>query len=57
MGLGPDLRPSQTALAAAAARAAHLVVDQEPLIFRDTAAMALLGEPGEEAVAGCGPPP
>jgi methyltransferase (TIGR00027 family) len=26
------------------------VVDQEPLIFRDTVAMALLGDPGEEMV-------
>jgi O-methyltransferase involved in polyketide biosynthesis len=45
-----DRQPSQTALAAAAARAAHLVVDQEPLIFRDPTAMALLGDKGEEMV-------
>jgi methyltransferase (TIGR00027 family) len=50
VGVALEGRPSQTALAAAAARAAHLVVDQESLIFRDTAAMALLGEPGEEMV-------
>jgi methyltransferase (TIGR00027 family) len=50
VGVALEGRPSQTALAAAAARAAHLLVDQEPLIFRDTAAMALLGEPGEEMV-------
>ena len=45
-----DRQPSQTALAAAAARAAHLVVDHEPLIFRDPTAMALLGDTGEEMV-------
>jgi O-methyltransferase involved in polyketide biosynthesis len=33
-----DRQPSQTALAAAAARAAHPVVDQEFLIFRDPVA-------------------
>jgi methyltransferase (TIGR00027 family) len=43
-------QPSQTALAAAAARAAHLVVDQEPLIFRDPVAADLIGEPGAEMV-------
>jgi len=37
---------SQTALTAAAARAAHLIVDQPPWIFTDTLAMALLGEQG-----------
>jgi O-methyltransferase involved in polyketide biosynthesis len=36
-----DRQPSQTALAAAAARAAHLVVDREPLIFRDPVAADL----------------
>jgi O-methyltransferase involved in polyketide biosynthesis len=45
-----DRQPSQTALAAAAARAAHLVVDQEPLIFRDPVAADLIGEPGAEMV-------
>jgi methyltransferase (TIGR00027 family) len=45
-----DRQPSQTALAAAAARAAHLVVDQEPLIFRDPVAARLIGEPGAEMV-------
>jgi methyltransferase (TIGR00027 family) len=34
---------SQTALTAAAARAAHLIVDREPVIFADTLAEALLG--------------
>lgn len=42
--------PSQTALTAAAARAAHLVVDREPLIFRDTVARALLGDRAEELI-------
>lgn len=37
---------SQTALTAAAARAAHLIVDQPPWIFIDTLAMALLGDQG-----------
>jgi Leucine carboxyl methyltransferase len=45
-----DRQPSQTALAAAAARAAHPVVDQEPLIFRDPVAADLIGEPGAEMV-------
>ncbi|MBO2448214.1 class I SAM-dependent methyltransferase [Actinomadura barringtoniae] len=40
--------PSRTALAAAVARAAHLVVDREPLIFRDELAATLLGDLGEE---------
>jgi methyltransferase (TIGR00027 family) len=39
-----DSNPSFTALTAAAARAAHLVVDQPPCIFSDTAAAAVLGE-------------
>jgi methyltransferase (TIGR00027 family) len=38
------------ALAAAAARAAHLVVDREPLIFRDPVAADLIGKPGAEMV-------
>ena len=45
-----DRQPSQTALAAAAARAAHLVVDREPLVFRDPVAADLIGEPGAEMV-------
>jgi methyltransferase (TIGR00027 family) len=36
--------PSMTALTAAAARAAHLVVDTEPLIFADSLAATLLGD-------------
>jgi len=36
--------PSQTALTAAAARAAHLIVDQPPRIFTDRLAAQLLGE-------------
>lgn len=42
--------PSQTALLAAAARAAHLIVDDKPLIFADTHAYALLGDRAEEFV-------
>ena len=45
-----DRRPSQTALAVAAARSAHLVVDREPLIFRDPLAADLIGAPGAEMV-------
>lgn len=40
--------PSNTALTAAAARAAHLVVDRPPLIFADTLAETLLGAQAEE---------
>jgi methyltransferase (TIGR00027 family) len=39
---------SQTALTAAAARAAHLIVDQPPVIFADTLALPLLGELADE---------
>ncbi|MFG1873513.1 class I SAM-dependent methyltransferase [Sphaerisporangium sp. NPDC049003] len=42
--------PSQTALMAAAARAAHLIVDDEPRIFADTLAYELLGDRAEELV-------
>jgi methyltransferase (TIGR00027 family) len=42
---------SFTALTAAAARAAHLVVDGEPVIFADTLASALLGERAEELLS------
>jgi methyltransferase (TIGR00027 family) len=41
----------QTALTAAAARAAHLIVDQPPWIFADTLAVALLGDQGQELLA------
>ena len=43
--------PSQTALIAAAARAAHLIVDHEPVIFADELAAALLGEQAEEFIS------
>ncbi len=43
-----DQQPSFTALTAAAARAAHLIVDREPVIFADTMAEAMLGERAEE---------
>jgi methyltransferase (TIGR00027 family) len=42
---------SLTALTAAAARAAHLIVDDEPVIFADTLAEAMLGERAEEFIA------
>jgi len=44
-------QPSFTALTAAAARAAHLVVDGEPVIFADTLASAMLGERAEELLS------
>ncbi len=43
--------PSQTALTAAAARAAHLIVDHEPAIFADELAAILLGERAEEFIS------
>ena len=43
--------PSQTALTAAAARAAHLIVNQPPHIFTDRLAVALLGEQAEEFIS------
>ena len=46
-----DGQPSLTALTAAAARAAHLIVDDEPRIFADTLAAALLGERAEELIS------
>jgi methyltransferase (TIGR00027 family) len=47
---GPG-RPSTTALMAAAARAAHLVVDDEPRIFADPLAGRLLGDRAEELIS------
>ncbi|MBB2911297.1 methyltransferase (TIGR00027 family) [Streptosporangium becharense] len=41
-------QPSQTALMSAAARAAHLLVDDAPPIFADTLARTFLGERAEE---------
>jgi methyltransferase (TIGR00027 family) len=46
-----DGQPSLTALTAAAARATHLIVDGEPVIFADTLAEAMLGERAGELVA------
>jgi methyltransferase (TIGR00027 family) len=43
-------QPSRTALATAAARAAHLIVDRDPRIFDDTLAFVLLGHLAEEFV-------
>jgi len=45
-----DGRPSYTALTAAAARAAHLIVDGAPTIFADTLAYRLLGEQAGELI-------
>jgi len=47
---GPG-QPSVTALMAAAARAAHLVVDDEPRIFADPLAGRLLGDRAEELIS------
>lgn len=44
-------RVSRTAFTAAAARAAHLLVDAEPAIFSDTLAADLLGDRAEELLA------
>ena len=44
-------QPSRTALATAAARAAHLIVDRRPWIFEDTLAAALLGEQIDDLIA------
>jgi methyltransferase (TIGR00027 family) len=49
-GVISDQEPSQTALTAAAARAAHLAVDNEPLIFADTMAAVLLGDRAQEFI-------
>jgi methyltransferase (TIGR00027 family) len=46
----PAAEPSGTALTAAAARAAHLIVDDEPRIFADPLAAALLGGRAEELI-------
>src|SRR5437868_6123224 len=43
-----EAQPSETAILTAAARAAHLVADREPFIFRDTLAARLLGDRAEE---------
>jgi methyltransferase (TIGR00027 family) len=43
--------PSFTALTAAAARAAHLIVDDEPRIFADVLASAMLGDQAGELLA------
>jgi methyltransferase (TIGR00027 family) len=43
-------QPSLMALTAAAARAAHLIVDDDPPIFADTLAAAMLGERADEFI-------
>ena len=45
-----NAQPSFTALTAAAARAAHLIVDREPVIFADTMAEAVLGDRAAELI-------
>ena len=45
-----DELPSHTALTAAAARAAHLIVDNAPTIFADPLASPLLGEQADELI-------
>jgi methyltransferase (TIGR00027 family) len=45
-----DGQPSLTAFTAAAARAAHLIVDDEPLIFADVLAEAMLGDRADELI-------
>jgi methyltransferase (TIGR00027 family) len=52
MGTSPAAagQPSGSALTAAAARAAHLIVDSQPRIFADTLAAALLGDRAEELI-------
>ena len=52
--LAPVGQPSFSALAAAAARAAHLLVDGPPAIFADTLAAALLGDRADELIATTG---
>src|ERR1700759_5466296 len=44
-------QPSATALMAAAARAAHLIVDDEPRIFTDPLAARLLGDRADELIS------
>jgi methyltransferase (TIGR00027 family) len=43
-------KASQTAMTAAAARAAHLIVDDQPLIFNDPIAAVILGEQAESLI-------
>ncbi|MGH3150144.1 MAG: class I SAM-dependent methyltransferase [Streptosporangiaceae bacterium] len=45
-----NAQPSFTALTAAAARAAHLIVDSGPPIFADTLAEAMLGKRADELI-------
>src|SRR5271166_1621335 len=47
---GPSA-PSVSALTAAAARAAHLIIDEQPLIFSDPLAATLLGDRADELLA------
>jgi len=49
--MGNSGKPSASALTAAAARAAHLIVDGEPPIFADTLAATFLGDRAGELLA------
>ena len=49
-GMEDNGSPSQTALTAAAARAAHLLVDHQPWIFADDLAAVLLGKLADEFI-------
>ena len=49
-GMVADAMPSMTARTAAAARAAHLIVDDRPTIFADTLAYPLLGDEAADLV-------
>ncbi len=50
-GVTVNDQPSNTAMTAAAARAAHLIVDDQPLIFNDHLAAALLGEQADDLIS------
>lgn len=45
-------QPSRTALATAAARAAHLILDRDPWILEDSLALLLLGDLADDLIAG-----
>ena len=49
--MGNSGQPSLTALTSAAARAAHLIVDHEPLIFSDTLAALFLADRADELLS------
>lgn len=47
---GDDLQPSRTALLSAAARAAHVLVDDDPALFLDDLAERVLGTAGTDMI-------